>query len=80
VDPYVQSILATMTGNVGGGEPADEWQYSTDQKTWASVPSTMKATSDIAGLAAGTVYSFRFRGITQAGSGDWSQIVTLLVA
>jgi len=58
----------------------EQWQYSTDQKPWASVPSTMKATTDIAGLAVGIVYSFRSRGITPVGTGDWSQIVTLLVA
>ena len=57
-----------------------ECHCSTDPKTWASVPSTVKATADIAGLAAGTVYSFRFRGITPVGTGDWSRIVSLLVA
>jgi len=40
----------------------------------------MKATAEIAGLAAGTVHSFRFRGITPAGTGHWSRIVILFVA
>ena len=56
-----------------------EWQFSTDQKTWTNAPSTLQAKTDIAGLTAGTAYFFRFRGVTKAGEGNWSQVVTLLV-
>ena len=57
-----------------------EWQYSTDQKTWIDVPPTLQAKADIDALTPATAYFFRFRGITKAGKGDFSQVVSLLVA
>jgi hypothetical protein len=56
-----------------------EWQFSIDQKTWTNAPSTLQAKTDIAGLTAGTAYFFRFRGVTMAGEGNWSQVLSLLV-
>jgi hypothetical protein len=56
-----------------------EWQYSIDQKTWTEVPPTLKAKADIVGLTPATAYFFRFRGVTKLGTGDWSQVVSLLV-
>ena len=55
------------------------WQYSTDQKTWTSLPVTMKAKTGLSGLTSATTYSFRFQALTATGLGDWSQIVSLLV-
>jgi hypothetical protein len=59
---------------------AYEWQYSTDQKTWTGVPGTIQAKTDITGLTPATAYFFRFRGVTRTGEGNWSQVVSLLVA
>jgi hypothetical protein len=56
-----------------------EWQYSIDQKTWAEVPPTLQSKVHVVGLTAATAYFFRFRGITKAGAGDWSGVVSLLV-
>jgi hypothetical protein len=56
-----------------------EWQYSTDQKTWTSAPTTLQAKTDITGLTSTTVFYFRFRGVTKAGEGAYSQIVQILV-
>ncbi len=56
-----------------------EWQYSIDQKTWTSAPSTLQARTDILALTAGTAYCFRVRGVTKAGEGNWSQVVSLLM-
>jgi hypothetical protein len=55
------------------------WQYSTDQKTWTSVPQTLQAKTGVSGLTAGTTYYFRVQVLTMTGEGDWSQIVSLLV-
>jgi hypothetical protein len=55
------------------------WEYSTDQKTWTSLPMTAKAKTGLAGLTPATTYYFRFQAFTRAGLGDWSQIVTFLV-
>jgi hypothetical protein len=56
-----------------------EWQYSTDQKTWTNAPSTLQAKIAITGLTSGTVYYFRFRAVTKAGEGAYSQVVQILV-
>ena len=52
---------------------------STDQKTWTNAPSTLQAKTDITGLTSTTVFYFRFRGVTKAGEGAYSQIVQILV-
>jgi len=55
------------------------WEYSLDQKTWTSVPETMKTTTVISGLTPAQTYSFRFRALTRTGPRDYSQTVSLLV-
>lgn len=57
-----------------------EWQYSIDQKTWTSGPPTLQSRTELSGLTPATVYFFRFRAVTKAGEGDFSPIVSLLVA
>jgi hypothetical protein len=71
------------TVNLAAKAPAHRasyaWQYSTDQKTWTSVPQTLQAKTGVSGLTAGTTYYFRVQVLTMTGGGDWSQIVSLLV-
>jgi hypothetical protein len=57
-----------------------EWQFSTDQKTWINAPTTLQAKTVIDGLTSGTIYFFRFRGVTKTGEGAFSQVVQILVA
>jgi hypothetical protein len=57
-----------------------EWQFSTDQKTWTNAPATLQAKTVIPGLTTGTVYYFRFRGVTKTGEGAVSQVVQILVS
>ena len=81
--------LAAKQGSVSGtvnlaakaapGRAAYVWQYSTDQKTWTPVPQTLQAKTGIAGMTAGTQYYFRVQPVTNAGVGDWSQTVVLMV-
>jgi hypothetical protein len=61
------------------GRAAYEWQVSADQKSWATVAITVKARYTARGLVAGTNYSFRYRVITAAGEGEWSQVVSMIV-
>jgi hypothetical protein len=57
-----------------------EWAWSPDAgKTWTQVPTTLQAKTTITGLPVGTSCSFRYRPVTKAGEGDWSQVVVLLV-
>ena len=57
-----------------------EWQYSTDQKTWINAPTSLQAKTAITGLTSGTTYYFRFRGVTKAGEGAYSQVVQVLLS
>jgi hypothetical protein len=57
-----------------------EWQWSADGgKTWTTSPATLQARTTISGIPTATVGQFRYRAVTKAGEGDWSQVVTLLV-
>jgi hypothetical protein len=57
-----------------------EWQYSTDGgKTWQVAPVTLQAKTTISGLTPGATVTFRYRGVTKAGEGDWSQLITFIV-
>jgi hypothetical protein len=57
-----------------------EWQWSSDGgKTWVALPVTLQAKTTLSGVAAGTNGLFRFRAVTRAGEGDWSQPVSFIV-
>lgn len=57
-----------------------EWEWSPDGgKTWTAVPPTLQAKTEISGLPVATVVPFRYRAVTKAGAGDWSQPTSLLV-
>ena len=57
-----------------------EWQFSTDGgKTWLSAPVTLQAKTIVQGLTPGATVTFRYRGVTKTGEGDWSQLVTAIV-
>jgi hypothetical protein len=63
-----------------GRRAAYDWEWSVDGgKTWTLAPSTMQAKTTLTGLAAGTTVTFRYRAVTKAGEGDWSQPTSFLV-
>ena len=76
----------TVSGSVvlsaksAGKKAAYNWRYSLDQKTWTSLPQTLKAKTGVSGLTAATTYYFRSQALTpKGGEGDWGQIVSFLV-
>ena len=74
------SGTAKITAVSAGHRSSYEWQYSVDGgKTWATAPATIQAKTTVGGLASGTTVQFRYRTVTKAGEGDWSQAVALLV-
>jgi hypothetical protein len=85
-----KAALAVKLGSVSGTvnlaakaaatRASYSWQYSTDQKTWTTVPPTLKAKTGIAGLTVNTLYYFRVQPLTKTGVEDWSQIVSLSVS
>ena len=83
--PALEAKQGSVTGTVNliakaaAKSAAYSWQYSTDQKTWTSVPQTLRAKAGVSGLTAGTTYYFRVQPLTRTGTEDWSQTVALLV-
>jgi hypothetical protein len=74
------SGTVTLSAKAAAKKAAYNWQYSTDQKTWTSLPQTLKAKTGVSGLTAGTTYYFRSQALTpKGGDGDWGQVISLLV-
>ena len=55
------------------------WEHSLDQVTWTQVPETLNASTTVEGLPWAKMCYFRFRALTGAGKGEYSQVVSLLV-
>jgi hypothetical protein len=72
------SGTARMIARAEGTRASYEWQYSLDGDTWLSLESTVQASQGVSGLVPSKVYFFRYRSVTKAGTGDWSQVVSLL--
>jgi hypothetical protein len=89
VTPKPKQDLALKPGPVSGAvkvvakaaatRSSYEWEWSTDQKTWTALPSTIQAKTTIQGITPGTTIYVRRRVVTKAGVGDWSQIVSTMV-
>ena len=73
------SGTVNLVAKAAGHSAAYDWQYSTDQKTWTTVPMTLQSKTGIAGLTSGTTYFFRVQPLTRTGTENWSQIVSLMV-
>jgi len=59
---------------------AYDWEYSLDAATtWRALPSTMQTKTTLSGLTPGATVFFRYRALTRAGEGDWSQSVSFMV-
>jgi hypothetical protein len=68
-----------LVAKAAGRTAAYEWQYSLDQKTWTTLPITVKAKTGVSGLTVATTYYFRVQVVTSAGVENWSQVVSALV-
>ncbi|HEX8791341.1 MAG TPA: fibronectin type III domain-containing protein [Polyangiaceae bacterium] len=74
------SGTATLVAASAGHRASYEWQYSTDGgKTWVLAPVTLQTRTTVVGLPSGATVQFRYRPVTKAGEGDWSQTIVLLV-
>jgi hypothetical protein len=59
---------------------AYDWQISTDAGTsWSEWAITLKASTTVTGLKAGETVLFRYRAVTYAGMGDWSEAMAFVV-
>ena len=79
-NPGAVSGTARLAAKAAAVRAAYEWEWSGDGgKTWTAVSPTLQAKTEITGLPVATLAQFRFRAITKAGAGDWSQPTSLLV-
>ena len=77
----VVSGTAKLVAASAGPRSGYEWDYSLDGgKTWVQAPSTLQAKTTVTGLTPGATVQFRYRPVTKAGEGNWSQAVSLVVA
>jgi len=78
--PGAVSGSVKLVAPSAGARSGYEWVYSADGgKTWTTAPVTLQARTTVTGLAPGATVQFRYRPVTKAGEGDWSQTVVLLV-
>jgi hypothetical protein len=79
--PGAVSGTAKVVAAAAGRRASYEWHYSTDGgKTWITAPVTLQARTTIAGFAPGATVLFRYRPVTKAGEGDWSQPASLVIS
>jgi hypothetical protein len=79
--PGPVSGTAKVLATVAGRRASYEWQYSSDGgKTWITAPATLQAKTTIAGLSLGATVLFKYRPVTKAGEGDWSQPASLVIS
>jgi hypothetical protein len=57
-----------------------EWQVARDGGDWVSLPFTMRADVELAGLEPGTLVRVRARSVTAGGPSDWLGPVSFRVA
>jgi uncharacterized protein (DUF2126 family) len=82
--PALAAKAGTVSGTIhlsakaAGRTAAYDWQYSTDQKTWTTLPMTLQAKTGVTGLVSGTLYYFRVQVLVRTGAENWSQIVSLM--
>ena len=75
------SGTAKIVATAASRRASYEWQYSTDGgKTWIAAPVTLQSKTTIAGLVPGATVLFKYRPVTKAGEGDWSQAASLVIA
>ena len=69
-----------VTAQAAARRASYEWEYSLDGgKTWQAMPATLQARTQITGLAQGATVSVRYKAVTKAGEGDWSQATSYFV-
>ena len=69
-----------LTAKKAAKVAAYDWRYSTDGgKTWMEAGITLKAKTSVSGLTRAATLWFRYRAVTHAGMGDWSDAISFVV-
>jgi len=74
------SGAVTLLAAAAADRASYEWQLSIDGgHTWVLLPVTLRAKTTVTGLTPGSTATFRYRPVTKAGEGEWSQEVSIVV-
>jgi hypothetical protein len=73
------SGIVEVVAKAQGQRTSYEWQWSTDGKTWTSLPTTIQAKTSITGLIPGTTIYVRHAVVTKTGVGDFGQVASMMV-
>ena len=73
------SGIVMVKAKAQGPRSSYEWQWSTDGKTWTSLPTTIQANTSITGLTPGTTIYVRHAVVTKTGVSDFGQVVNMMV-
>jgi len=68
-----------VIAKAAGDRASYEWQYSRDGLTWIDAPPTRQARTTLSGLAARSVWYFRFRSLGKKGHSNWCDAVSFFV-
>jgi hypothetical protein len=74
----LSSGVVQLTAKAVASRAAYQWQSSTDEKTWTTIRTTLQCSTIVDGLTPGETYYFRFCSTTSEGTGDWSQIISII--
>jgi hypothetical protein len=78
--PGVVSGSVVVTAAPAAKRASYEWQYSTDGgKTWIEAAPSLRAKTTIPNLPVASSVQLRYRPVTKAGPGDWSQPLAVVV-
>jgi hypothetical protein len=90
VGSHTKGVLIVKNGDVWGTveviakavshRACYDWQFSSDQKAWTSLPSTLQSKTTLTGLTPTTTDFLRFRSVTKDGVGDWGTAVSFFTA
>jgi len=78
--PGAVSGSVVVTAALAAKRASYEWQYSTDGgKTWIEAAPSLRARTTISNLPVASSVQLRYRPVTKAGPGDWSQPLAVVV-
>jgi hypothetical protein len=79
-EPAAVSGTVKLTAEVADRRASYEWEYSPDGgKTWQVLPTTLQSRTTMSGLTPAAVATFRYRPVTKAGEGNWTQPLSVVV-
>jgi hypothetical protein len=76
----VSGLVMLIAAVVRASKVGYFWEWSTDEKSWTSLPVSFTAATSVSGLVPGVTHYFRYRSVSRkTGTSDWSQTLSLML-